>query len=191
MTNDGPKRRLRLTPAPRASLEQPTIMDRAVAVEHGTPYVQLAVFAIDIDRLYALDPDRAELPFGWEVFLCEQYVLARIDAASEPGRALLEDTCLSVLAQPPEEQGYGSQLVFAVYDAVVRGALPASLRPVFAQWHKPPTQLLAALAELSQDPSVALQRCAADCLQRAVDPPLAPPTRATLEAMRDGSFSAG
>jgi hypothetical protein len=61
---------------------------------------------------------------------------------------------------------------------------------VFAQWHKPPTQLLTALAELSLDPSAALQRCAADCLQRTIDPPLAPPTRATLEAMRAGTFSA-
>jgi hypothetical protein len=184
--SDGPKRRL--APAPRASLEQPTIMDRALAVEHGTAYVQLAVFAIDIDRLYALDPERSVLPFGWEVFLCEQYLLVRIDAGTEAGRALLEDTCLSVLAQPPEEQGYGSQLVFAVYDAVVRAALPASLRSVFAQWHKPPTQLLAALAELWQDPTTVLQRCAADCLQRTIDPPLAPPTRAALEAMRAGTW---
>jgi len=183
---DTPK--LRLTPAPRASLEQPTIMDRALAVEHGSAYVQLAAFAIDVDRLYALEPDRTLLPFGWEVFLCEQYLLARIDAGSEPGRALIEDACLAVLAQPPEEQGYGSQLVFAVYDAVARGALPESLRPVFAQWHKPPSQLLAALAELWDDSITTLQRCAADCLQRTIDPPLSPPTRAALEAMRTGSW---
>jgi hypothetical protein len=183
---DRPK--LRLTPAPRASLEHPTIMDRALAVEHGAAYVQLAAFAIDVDRLYALDPDRAQLPFGWEVFLCEQYLLARIDAGSEPGRALIEDTCLAVLAQPPEEQGYGSQLAFAVYDAVARGALPESLRAVFAQWHKPPTQLLAALAELWTDPVSTLALCAADCLQRTIDPPLAPPTRSALEAMRAGTW---
>ena len=118
------------------------------------------------------------------MFLVEQYLLARIDGQSEQGRALLEDACLSVLAQPPEEQGYGSQLVFAVYDALSRGALPETLRPVFRGWHKPPIQLLEALAELWKDERNVLTAVAADCLSRKIDPPLAPPTRAALEAMR-------
>ena len=184
--SDGQKRRLPAAPA--AGLDHTTIMDRELAALHGGAYVQLAVFAIDLDRLYALDPERPALPFGWEVFLVEQYLLARIDGHAEPGRALLEDACLSVLAQPPEEQGYGSQLVFAVYDALARGALPESLRPVFARWLKPPVQLQEALDELWSDAPAVLARCAADCLTRKLDPPLAPPTRTTLEAMRAGAW---
>lgn len=184
--SDPPKRRL-LQAAP-TRLEQPTIMDRALAAEHGAAYVQLAAFAIDLDRLYALDPERAQLPFGWEVFLCECYLLARIDARTEAGRALLEDACNAVLAQPPDEQGYGSQIVFAVYDALARGALPSELRPVFARWRKPPQQLLAALTELWADADRVMRLCAADCLQRPLDPPLSGPTRLALEAMRDGRW---
>ena len=60
--SDAPKRRL--PAAPSSGLDHPTIMDRALAAEHGPAYVQLAVFAIDIDRLYALDPERPALPFG-------------------------------------------------------------------------------------------------------------------------------
>jgi hypothetical protein len=181
--------KLRLQQAAPARLEQPTIMDRTLALEHGAPYVQLAVFAIDVDRLFALDPERSVLPFGWEVFLCEAYLLCALDPNAESTHGLLEDTCLAVLAQQPDEQGYGSQLVFAVYDAVSRGALPATLKPMFRSWRKAPVQLLDALAELWRDPLASLQRCAADCLQRKLDPPLAPPTRTVLEAMRDGRWS--
>lgn len=166
-------------------------MDRALALEHGAPYVQLAAFAIDVDRLFALDArnaGRGALPFGWEVFLCEAYLLGALDVSSEASCALLEDTCLSVLAQAPEDQGYGSQLVFAVYAALMRGVLPVALKPVFAAWRKPPTQLLAALADLWRHPQASMKQCAADCLQRSLEPPLAPPTRSALEAMRDGRW---
>jgi hypothetical protein len=181
--SEPPKRRLQQAAPSR--LEQPTIMDRTLALEHGAPYVQLAAFAIDVDRLFARDPERTVLPFGWEVFLCEAYLLGALDLSSEASCVLLEDTCLSVLAQPPEEQGYGSQLVFAVYAGLMRGVLPAALKPVFAAWRKPPSQLLAALAELWRDPQTSMQQCAGDCLQRRLEPPLAPPTRSALEAMRD------
>jgi hypothetical protein len=184
--SDQPK--LRLQQAAPTRLDQPTIMDRALALAHGAPYVQLAVFAIDLDRLFALDPERAVLPFGWEVFLCEAYLLGALDASAESTHGLLEDTCLGVLAQEPDEQGYGSQLVFAVYDAVHRGALPSTLLPMFRSWRKAPVQLLDALAELWRDLPASLQRCAADCLQRKLDPPLAPPTRTVLQAMRDGRW---
>ena len=50
---------------------------------------------------------------------------------------LLTVACLSVLAQAPDEQGFGSQLVFAVYHALIRGWLPNALKPVFASWRKP------------------------------------------------------
>lgn len=181
------KRKPLLPKAPPARLEDPTIMDRALAAEHGTAYVQLAAFAIDIDRAYAA-PHDVELPFGWEVFLAEAYALGRVDARREQGRALLEDTCLAVLAQPPDEQGFGSQLVFAVYHALRRGWLPPALAPVFASWRKPPKQLLAALDALWNDAESQLRACAGACLQQTLDPPLSPPTRNALQAMRDGAW---
>jgi hypothetical protein len=161
------KRKLPLAPPVRARLEPPTIMDRALAAEHGSMYIQLAAFAIDVDRVYVAQEDEPALPFGWEVFVTECYLLARIDPLRDMQRVLLQDTCLAILEQPPEEQGYGSQLLFAVYDAVDRGFFPEAL------W---------------QAPERALVTCAAHGLSSALDPPLASPTRQALEQMRAGSW---
>ncbi len=49
----------------RSSLPEPvrrTIMNQELAAAHGSNYVDLAAFAIDIDRVYWLDPDDARLP---------------------------------------------------------------------------------------------------------------------------------
>ena len=182
------KRKLPLTQPARARLELPTIMDRALAAEYGSIYIQLAAFAIDVDRVYVAHEDEPALAFGWEVFLTECYLLARIDPLDDVQRVLLQDTCLAILEQPPEEQGYGSQLLFAVYDAVDRGFFPEALRAMFRSWSSQPKQLRKALGVLWQAPERELLTCAAHCLAQALDPPFAPPTRQALEQMRAGSW---
>jgi hypothetical protein len=39
-------------------------MNQELAAAHGSNYVDLAAFAIDIDRVYWLDPDDARLPLS-------------------------------------------------------------------------------------------------------------------------------
>jgi hypothetical protein len=178
---------LQVTPA-HERLEQPTIMNSALAARYGVDYVRLAAFAIDLDRAYTAAPEDAALPFGWEVFVTECYLLGALDPNDETVCALLEETCLSILEQAPDDQGYGSQLLFAVYDAVTRGAYPSALATPFRSWRKPPKQLLRALRELFAQPD-ALRSQASAVLALALDPPLSPPTRKTLEQMRDGRWS--
>ena len=175
------------------------IMDRALAGKHGAPYVHLAAFAIDVDRVFAeLAPDDDddigltgetapdELPFGWEVFLTSARVRG-LDGSDPAILAMLEETCAFVLDQPPDEQGYGSQLVFGVYDAVQRGALPKSIGDLFRGWRGRPKQLVRALDALWNDPS-ALPAIAARCASVTIDPPLAPPTRTALQQMAAGQW---
>lgn len=188
------EKRIRLSPAPREKLQQPTIMNAALAAKYGAAYVRLAAFAIDIDRVYAEleggeEPGatEAELPFGWEVFLTEAYLLGAMPANDDLQLGLIEETCLSILEQAPDEQGYGSQLLFAVYDAVAHDRYPASLRSLFRTWHKPPKQLLAALDALFADPG-ALPVLAERALSVAAEPPPAPPTRAALHRMQAGDW---
>ena len=163
-------------------------MDRTLAAEHGSAYVQLAAFAIDVDRVFVEVEDEPELPFGWEVFLTECYLVSRIDPHDAVQRVLLEDACLAMLEQPPEEQGYGSQLLFAVYDAIDRGLFPEALRLMFRSWHKKPRQLRKALDALWQTKEQVLELCATRCLATELEPELAPPTREVLEAMRAGQW---
>lgn len=182
-----------------AKLELPTIMDRGLASKHGAPYVHLAAFAIDVDRVFAaLAPeddddvgltgtdDPEELPFGWEVLLTSARVRA-LDASDPKILAMLEEACAFVLDQAPDEQGYGSQLVFGVYDAVQRGALPQSVGDLFRGWRGRPKQLERTLDALWKDPS-ALSTIAARCCAVALDPPLAPPTRTALQQMAAGQW---
>ncbi len=182
------KRKLvQLTPA-HDKLALPTIMNSALAARYGTAYVRLAAFAIDLDRAYTLLDEDASLPFGWEVFVTECYLLGAVDAHDEAGAALLEETCLSILEQPPDDQGYGSQLLFAVYDAIQRGWYPGALAGPFRSWRSPPRQLHKALGELWAEPLAPLCMLAGQVLALALDPPLSPPTRSTLEQMRDGRW---
>lgn len=184
----------------KTKLELPTIMDRGLAQKHGAPYVHLAAFAIDIDRVFAaVAPDDEddigltgeasadELPFGWEVFLTSARVRA-LDPNDTKILAMLEEASAFVLDQPPDEQGYGSQLVFGVYDAVQRGALPQSLADLFRSWRGRPKQLDRALDALWNDPA-ALPAIAARCAGIVLDPPLAPPTRSTLQQMAGGEWT--
>jgi hypothetical protein len=184
------RRPLPLVPA-RAAIEGPTIMDRTLAAAHGASYVQLAAFAIDVDRVYAEveddEDDAAQLPFGWEVFLVQEYLRVRLRPTDAGVPLLLEETCLAILAQAPDAQGFGSQLVFAVHDGVRRGLYPEALQRVFASWRPAAhRQLERALEALRAERERALPRLARHCLDHAPDPGLAPPTREALQLMADG-----
>jgi hypothetical protein len=192
----------RLEPA-REKLGLPTIMDRALAARHGAPYVHLAVFAIDVDRVReaAEGPDDPR-PFGWDVLLVQAYLeglygeaacdprveAAVLDAAVLDAAVLedtvLEDTVLSILDGAPD--ALGAQLVFAVWDSVERGVLPNSLRSAFRGWRGRPKALAKQLAKLRSEGDARVAACARDCLEIALDPPLAPPTRQELERLAGG-----
>lgn len=162
-------------------------MDRTLAQQYGVPYVHLAAFAIDVDRVREHLEDEGEdegLPMGWEVFLTERFVESRIDATTETGRALLEDVVLAVFDLPPSDEAvFGSQLPFAVWHAVARGALPAALEPAFRTWKSRPTQLRAELDRLYAERDAHTRALARRCLDASLEPPLAPPTREALDAL--------
>jgi hypothetical protein len=156
-----------------------TIMDRGLAARHGIPYVHLAAFSIDVDRVReAVEGYDDPRPFGWEVFLTEAYLLHRFGPEE---RALLEDAVLSILDGEP--RALGAQLAFAVWDAIERGALPRELREVFRSWRARPEELVRELAPLWQDEARWRTELARGCLDAELDPPLSPPTREALEAM--------
>lgn len=173
----------------QAQLEEPTIMNRLLAAQYGGAYVQLAVFAIDLDRVFVEDAGERTLPFGWEVFVTECYLLGRIGAHDVEQHALIEDTCVAILEQEPDEQGYGSQLLFAAYDAIERGFYPKALGAVFSSWRKRPKQLFKALTHVWQAPARELAACARHALNVKLDPPLAPPTQQALEEMAEQRWS--
>lgn len=186
------------------ALGAPTIMDRALAQDHGADYVRLAAFAIDLDRLYlqlerarASDPSGQgagtprERPFGWEVFVLECYLLGALDSGDPRTLRMIEDACLSVLEQPPDQARLGSHLVFAVYDAVERRALPEELGVVFHRWRSPPTTLCEELADAWGAPRDRLAQLATGCLEQSLEPPVSPTTRAALERMVARDWSVG
>ncbi len=177
---------LKLIDAREQGLGQPTIMDRALAQQHGATYVQLAVFAIDIDRVCQALAEVEELPLGWEVFVTEAFLVALIDPANEAHVSLLEDTCLDLLVDQ-EDARLGSQLPFAVYDAIVRGALPEALRALFHRWKSPSKSLLKDLSELWAQREVALPKLIQLCLDAPLSPPLAPPTVQALQRLASGA----
>jgi hypothetical protein len=179
------RRTLPQAPVKAEGLGRPTIMDRALASRHGAAYVHLAVFAIDVDRVRdALEDVDDPLPFGWEVFLAEAYLIDRVDPADPEQRAMIEDVLLGILEGEPGEPVLGSQLPFAAWDAIARGAWPDDLRKPFAGWKARPKQLVAELATLWPDAERHRRELARVCLETPMDPPLAPPTIEALEAMR-------
>jgi len=171
----------------KEGLGRPTIMDRALAQQYGVPYVHLAVFAIDVDRVRDHLEDEGQdddLPMGWEVFLTERFLDARVDAASEASTSLLEDVVLAIFELPPsDEPVFGSQLPFAIWHAVVRGALPRSLDGAFRTWKSKPKSLGADLDRLYATKEEHTRAFARRCLDADVSPPLAPPAREALEAL--------
>jgi hypothetical protein len=165
--------------------EQETILDRQLAAAHGSSYLDLAAFAIDIDRVYWLDPEDERLPFGWEVFLTEHYLLrwAELQQPAGVGVETLSAVCAPLLSEKPGEPPLGGQVVFAVYDAVVRGALPDELRELFSSWRHAPRELLRALHELRESGPALLTELAAHCLAAQLQPPLAATTIRALEGL--------
>ena len=123
------------------------------------------------------DEDGAAAPFAWEVFVTECYLLARVDPSIEAEHALIAHTCVTLLEQEPDEQGYGSQLLFAVHDAIARGFFPADLNALFRAWRKRPKQLHKALHALWSNAARELANCADYCLSLPLDP-RSPPRRA-------------
>jgi hypothetical protein len=171
----------------KEGLGRPTIMDRALAQQYGVPYVHLAVFAIDVDRAReCLEDDDADegLPMGWEVFLTERFLDVHLDATTEQGRALVEDVVLAIFDLPPnDEPVFGSQLPFAVWHAVARRALPASLESAFRTWKAKPKELGLELDRLYATTDESTRAIARRCLDAPLSPPFAPPVRTFLEAM--------
>jgi hypothetical protein len=183
-----PRRPLRLVGAKEAKLGRATIMDRALAQRYGAPYVHLAAFAIDVDRVHRLETERSTLPFGWEVFLTEMRLAAFMDEAKVDPAQLFEDMCLSVMDLPAarENQGaLGAQLPFAIYVAVAHQHLPARVGACFRAWKKPPVELIEETAQLAAQAGL-LARLAQHCLAATLEPPLVEPVRAALEALAVG-----
>lgn len=150
-------------------------MDRDLAAKHGTAFVYLAAFAIDIDRVRELTEDDDGWPFGWEVFLLARYLDQELDSSDH--EELIEEACALAF-----ELGdvLGAQLPFSVYELVSRGCWPESLADVYASWKKPPRELSARLTPLWEDPN-ATARLATACIASSLQPALAPPTREALE----------
>lgn len=169
----------------REGLGRPTIMDRGLAARHGVPYVHLAVFAIDVDRVRdateALDDPR---PFAWEVFLTARYLAWRCDPADEATRAMLEDATNAVLELRPTEEGVlGSQLPFAVWALVSRGLYPRELEAWFRTWKKKPRELEKDLDALFARGPALERELATFARSVEIDPPLAPPTMEALASL--------
>jgi hypothetical protein len=173
----------------KEGLGRPTIMDRAMAARYGVPYVHLAAFAIDIDRVRdALDDDEGPsaegLPLGWEVFLTARYLATRVDAREDPLKTMIEDSVLGVFDLPPSEDAvFGSQLPFAVWYCVERGFYPGELQSAFKARKAKPKELGRDLDRLRENEAENTQRLAKQCLEVALDPPLSPPTLEALASL--------
>jgi len=177
------------TAAGPTKLGRPTIMDPALAARHGSDYVHLAAFAIDIDRVRdAIEDLENPRPFAWEVFLTERYMLERFAPNRRPEQLLLfEDVVIGVLEG--DVDALGSQIVFAIWDAIACERFPRRLTPAFASWEARPDELLQDLAVLFEEEEALVPRLAVLCLEAEIDPPLAPPTYEALEAMLAGPAS--
>jgi hypothetical protein len=160
-------------------------MDRGLAARHGVPYVHLAAFAIDVDRVRdAAEEHEDPRPFAWEVFLTARYLAWRCDPADEQTRSMLEDAVNAVLELRASEEGVlGSQLPFAVWALVARGDWPSSLEPWFRAWKKKPRELEKELAKLFAEARTHERELARFAASFVIDPPLAPPTREALASM--------
>ena len=182
------KTSLPLAKPAQSGLGLPTIMDRDIAAAHGSAYVHLVVFCIDVDRVYWLDPEDSGLPFGWEVFITEFYLLAWAHAHPDCFAEVVEAVCAPLLEETPGEPPLGGQVAFATYDAIARGALPRELTALFSSWRSPPRELVSELSALHADAAATAERLATYCLSADVEPPLAPPTREALERIRTGEL---
>jgi hypothetical protein len=177
-----PRASLPVAPSRSEKLGAPTIMDRELAAQLGVPYVHLAAFAIDTDRVRARFEDVLveddQLAFGWEVFLTAQYLRATFDPAHEGHRMVVEDAVQAVMDRPARgEPPLGAQLPFALYELVRRGLWPEDAASLFTAWRKKPDAALDDLAPLWDDAIVAAGELAHACLQCDLEPPAAPPVQ--------------
>jgi hypothetical protein len=172
------KKRLKVVEARSEKLGRLNIMDRALAHRYGTSYVYLAAFAIDIDRVHELDPEDGSLPFGWEVWLVERYLVKLFGEATEDPVQMVEHACLSVMdlphVKPGQQAPFGSQLPFAIYSGVARKLLPNRLGDAFHVWKKPPLDLLDDLRIIDEKVELG-PKLVQHCLQAKVQPALIPP----------------
>jgi hypothetical protein len=175
------RRSLQQAPVGAERLGTPSIMERALAVKHGVPYVHLTVFAIDVDRVREATEDQDDdRPFGWEVFLTECYLLEALDPAAPDSASLLEDVLLGILELPAGQEVLGTQLPFAVWHAVRSRGWPKDLARALGGWKARPEPLgkdLDALFGAHEDVRAALARM---CLAVSLSPPLAAPTEEVL-----------
>lgn len=148
-------------------------MDRALATRFGVPYVHLAAFAIDVDRVYRVLEDDPDLPPGWELFLTREYAKRLVAPEHEPMIGAVVEGIIH------SEPALGSQLPFAIHALVRDGAFP-DLARLFERWKKkaPHLDLIR-----SCEGALALATLAARVLDTPIEPPLAPPTREALTAM--------
>lgn len=182
------KKSLRVANAGDTKLGRATIMDRALAQRYGAPYVHLAAFAIDVDRVHRLEEGGSKRPFGWEVYLTEMRLARFMDETTLDPAAMFEDMCLAVMDLPSsrESQGVlGAQLPFAIYVGVAHEHLPARVGACFRSWKKPPVELIEEMSALAAKPGLTAA-LAGHCLSAKVEPPLVEPVRVALELLRDG-----
>jgi hypothetical protein len=178
------QKRLNVLRPKDSKLGRATIMDRALAQRYGAPYVHLAAFAIDVDRVHRARPEAPELPDAWEVFLTEQRLKNFMNEAIKDPAAMLEEMCLAVMELPRNEElgALGGQLPFAIYVGVAHGHLPAVLGGCFQSWRRPPVDLIDELATLAKDEAL-LAKLANYCLDARIEPPLVEPVREALYAL--------
>jgi hypothetical protein len=182
------KKGLRVARPADTKLGRATIMDRALAHKYGAPYVHLAAFAIDIDRVHRLEGERSTLPFAWEVYLTEMRLARFMDEATVDPSTMFEDMCLSVMDLPAarETQGVlGAQLPFAFYVGLAHDHLPTRVGTCFQGWKKPPIELIEETGKLAETSGL-LAKLAQHCLGAGLEPPLVEPVRVALEAMKSG-----
>lgn len=177
------KKPLRVVQPKDQALGLPTIMNPALAAKHGVPYVRLAAFAIDVDRIREAAGDTDERPFGWEVFLTEIYMLENFDPASPRARSIIEDTCLDIIELEDGAEVLGSQIPFAVFDAAHRDLWDKSMAEVLSQWRRPSKELFKELSPLFTNGDENVIELAKSCLMFDLDPPLPTPTIDTLRWM--------
>jgi len=162
----------------REGLGVETIMDRALAARFGVPYVHLAAFAIDLDRIAVEVADDPRWPAGVEVALTARYLEEHLDPDGRGEH--LELVTEAVESVMEGGQALGAQLPFAVWDLVRREVWPRILCRPFDRWEKPPKELARQLDRLYGAGPEEIARLARACQVREVEPPLAPPTRGAL-----------
>jgi hypothetical protein len=182
------QKRLKVVRPRDTKLGRATIMDRSLAQRYGAPYVHLAAFAIDVDRVQRLDAEQSELPFGWEVAITEARLTRFMDETSIDPAPMLEDMCLAAMeceATSGDTQGVlGAQLPFAIYTGVAHQELPSRLGSCFHTWKHPPTELIDEVGTLLATEGM-VPKLAEHCLTADVEPPLVEPVRAALTAMKN------